>query len=452
MILKSRSVLKGFLLAFLAASVTACSGGSGGSGTAGNTGGNNTDTDKQKPEPVTLTFFEPSSGASVDWFMGLYGNDIQKKFPHIKVEFKFAQKINDKTVGLQEMIASGSNDIDVIVTSVGSLIPTIIDNGLEFDHSELIKNNKYDMSKLDPTPIQLLQELSGGRILGLPVGTTANTLVYNKDLFDKFGVEYPKDGMTWDEVYNLAVKMTRTDSGVNYRGFVASHSHVALVNQFSASYVDPVTKKALFSSNPDWAKHSQNLKRFHEIPGNEVDAKTVGLAHAQFTTEKTAAMYVNSLDATFLNPQTFGINMDAISMPVYKELPGVGSQLYPNYFSIINSSKKKDAAFQVLAYLSSEEWQLERAKKGFTPIVKSETVRNAIGQDLPYLKGKNAKAFTPANPAKPSKLTEFNASANSLFLAELRKYIIGDVDLNTMLRKTDEVVNAKIAESKTTAK
>ncbi|MDF2662335.1 MAG: extracellular solute-binding protein family 1 [Paenibacillus sp.] len=447
--MKTKNAWNLIWLPLLAVSLTAC--GSGPSGKDADTSQSAASplpgAAPKQPEPVTLTFFEPSSGRSVEWFMDLYGNAIQKKFPHVKVEFKYTQKINDKNVGLQEMIASGSNDIDVIVTSVGSFIPAIIDNGLTFDHSELIKTNKYDLSLLDPTPIQLLQELSGGGLLGLPVGATANALVYNKDLFDKFGVSYPKDGMTWDEVYDLAVKLTRKDGEIQYRGFVASHSHVALVNQFSASYVDPVTKKALMNADPNWAKHSQNLKRFHQIPGNEVNASTVGLAHAQFTVEKTAAMYVNSLDATFLNPQTYGINMDAVSMPEYKELPGIGSQLYPTYFSIINTSKKKEAAFQVLAYLTSEEWQLERAKQGFTPIVKSQAVRNAVGQDIPYLQGKNAKAFTPAKPAKPSKLTEFNATANSLFLTELRKYIIGDIDLNTMLRNTDEQINAKIAEA-----
>jgi multiple sugar transport system substrate-binding protein len=261
-------------------------------------------------------------------------------------------------------------------------------------------------------------------------------------------VPFPKDGMTWDETFELAKKMTRKEDNVQYRGFVASHSHMALVNQLSASYVDPQTHKALFVSDPRWAKHAQNLRRFHEIPGNEVDAKTVGAAHTQFTVEKTAAMYVNSLDATFLNPDTYGIDMDAVSLPEYSDLRGVGSQLYPTYMSVINSSKNKDAAFEVIACMTSEEYQLIRAKRGLTPIHKSQAVRNALGQDLPYLQGRNPKAFVPQKPAAPSKLTEFNTMANTQFLLELRKYLIGEVDLNTMLRQTDEVVNQKIAEMK----
>jgi len=400
------------ILVMVSAMLSAC-GGAGGSGSSGSSSGGDASGKQEAAspaptakEPVTLTFFESSSGRSVQWFMDLYGNSIEKKFPNVKVDFKFTQKVNDKNIGLKEMIASGDNNIDVIVTSTGSFIPTIMDNGLQFDHSELIKKTKFDLSRLDPTPIQLMQELSGGGILGLPVTATANTLVYNREIFNKFGVSYPKDGMTWDEVYELAKKLTRKDNDISYRGFVASYSHVALVNQLSASYVDPATDKTLFSSDPRWAKHAQNLRRFFEIPGNEVDAKSVGGAHVQFTVDKVAAMYVNSLDATFLNPATFGIDMDAVQMPEYSDLRGVGSQLYPTYFSIINTSKKKEEAFEVIAWLTSEEWQLERAKQGFTPIVTSAKVRDAIGQDLPYLQGRNAKAFLPAKPAAPSKLTE----------------------------------------------
>ncbi len=408
-----------------------------------------TETEKElePAEPVTITFYEGSSGRSKEWFMDLYGNDIEEKFPHVTTEFRYMQQVNDKMVGLAELIASGENNIDIVITSTGSIIPHLIESGLAYDHSELIAKHNYDLSKINSTPIEQLKALTNGQIVGLPITATANALVYNVDLFDQFGVEYPQDGMFWDEVYDLAVRMTRTADGRQYRGFAASHSHVALVNQLSASYVDPETKQALFATDPRWVTHSQNMKRFHDIPGNEVDASTVGAAHAQFYSEQIAAMYVNSLDATWLDPAKGVPNADAVQMPFYKELPGVGSQLYPTYFSVTSTSKKKDEAFQVIAWLTSDEYQMERAKRGFTPISTNPAVREAIGADLPYLEGKNPQAFLPQNPAAPSILTPYNAMANLEFLLKLREYMIGEIDdVNTMLRETAEIVNAKIAE------
>lgn len=48
----------------------------------------------------------------------------------------------------------------------------------------------------------------GDNILGLPVGYTTHVLYYNKDLFDKAGVEYPTDEWTWQAAADAAAKIT----------------------------------------------------------------------------------------------------------------------------------------------------------------------------------------------------------------------------------------------------
>lgn len=375
-----------------------------------------------------------------------FGNAIEKKFPNIKVNFVFGTKVNDKFYGLPEMLAAGENNIDVLMTSVSSFIPTVLNNGLQYDMSGLIKQNNYNLSKLEQGPVELMRQISGGGLYGLPVTASAATLVYNRAIFDKFGVAYPKDGMTWDETYELARKLTRTDNGVAYRGFVVSFEHLALTNQLSASYIDPKTIKAIFDSDDKWGKHSRNIQRFFQIPGNEVDASSITLSsmHKAFTVDQTAAMYVNAVDPSFLNPGPNSLNLDAVTLPVYNDLPGVGSQLYPSFFSVTSTSKHKDEAFQVIAWLTGDEFQTERAKKGFLPVVTSPAVRSALGQDVAYLKGRNSQAFLPKQAASPSLLTKFNSIANVEFQSQIYKYVLGKSDLNTMLRSTTEEVNKKI--------
>jgi ABC-type glycerol-3-phosphate transport system substrate-binding protein len=398
-------------------------------------------------EPITLTFLEPSTGRSKEWFMEPFGDAIEKKFPNIKVNFVFGTKVNDKYYGLPEMLVAGENNIDVLMTSVGSFIPNVLDNGLQYDMSGLIKQNNYDLSKLENGPIDLMRQISGGGLYGLPVSASTATLIYNRAIFDKFGVAYPKNGMSWDETYELARKVTRTDNGKAYRGFVVSFEHLALTNQLSASYIDPKTNKAMFNSDDKWAKHSQNFQRFFQIPGNEVDDKTITLSsmHKAFTVDQTAAMYVNAFDPSILNPGPDKLDLDAVTLPQYSDLPGVGSQLYPSYFSVTNMSKHKEEAFQVIAWLTGDEFQMERAKKGFLPVVKSPSVRNALGQDVVYLKGRNAKAFLPEKAASPSLQSKFNRTADVEFQSQIYTYVLGKVDLNTMLRTTTEEVNKKIA-------
>lgn len=51
-----------------------------------------------------------------------------------------------------------------------------------------------------------------GRQYGYPCNTSADILVYNKNVFDHFGVPYPTGLMTWPEFFELAEKVNRPTS------------------------------------------------------------------------------------------------------------------------------------------------------------------------------------------------------------------------------------------------
>jgi multiple sugar transport system substrate-binding protein len=51
------------------------------------------------------------------------------------------------------------------------------------------------------------------------IDTGSVVMFYNKALFDKFGVAYPKDGWTYEDFLSTVAKMTKTDGGTKYFGF-----------------------------------------------------------------------------------------------------------------------------------------------------------------------------------------------------------------------------------------
>ncbi|TMV47278.1 carbohydrate ABC transporter substrate-binding protein [Paenibacillus mesophilus] len=407
----------------------------------------------QAPEPVTLTFFTPVGGATPEKFMSEYGNAIQKKFPHVTT--KFVNVDTAKKILLPELLAAGEQ-IDVIYASVGMIHENVLKNGLAYDMTELAKLNNLDLGKFEPSTIDLIRQISGGALYGIPTSTGYASIVYNKDLFDKFGEAYPANGMTWDELLQKARKMTRNDGGVQYRGFVASFNHLALTNQLSASFDDPKTEKSLINSD-NWSKHVQNLARFYDIPGNEVTTTTAALTAQNnfFVKDRVAAMYANVFPLTYLDPDnaaTKGMNLDAVSLPEYSDRKGVGSQPYPAFFSLTSISKKKEAAFQVIAWLASEEFQLAQSRKGIQTALKNDKVRSEFGKEFPYLSGKNVSAFMPPKPASPSVVTLYNSVAAASFMTTVHKIVSKQLDVNTGLRQAEEETNKKIAEMKTAAK
>src|SRR5690606_17655071 len=95
---------------------------------------------------------------------------------------------------------------------------------LQYDIEDLIKKHNYDLNRLEPGVVEGMRGLTAsGKLYGLPTNDSGSLVVlYNRDLFDRFGQDYPVDMMTWDEIYQVAQRMTRVEDNVIYRGFITS--------------------------------------------------------------------------------------------------------------------------------------------------------------------------------------------------------------------------------------
>jgi multiple sugar transport system substrate-binding protein len=245
----------------------------------------------------------------------------------------------------------------------------------------------------------------------------------------------------------LAKQLTREEGGVQYRGFFASISHLARLNQLSYRTVDPATNKATLD-NDNWKAFMNNIVRFYELPGYKMDANLTFVTNKRnkFIQEKSVAMWL-PVSTQHTAQELADLNWDIASFPVDKQKPGVGPQPYPNAFWLTSISKQKDEAFQAIAYLASESFQLPGVKRGeFVSALKSETLRKSFGQESDLYKGKNSKAMLPAAFAPAVPITRFNSIAESNLLTAFNDIILGKKDVNTALRSAEEASNKKMQE------
>ncbi|TNJ63997.1 extracellular solute-binding protein [Paenibacillus hemerocallicola] len=434
-------------LKFLAAAsgligmLTACSGGAAGTEPSVGSDAKTSpaaEAAKAANEPAELVFYNTSNGWTKERFMEEYGDPIAKKFPNYTI--KFITQENSQT--FPNLLAAGET-VDIMLASVG-LTPTFLLNyGAQSDISDLIKKFGYDLSRLEPSMVDIQRQLAGGGIYGLPVTNSSAALFYNKDLFDKFGVAYPKDGMTWDELYALAQKMTRQDGGVQYRGLTIAFQHLMFLNQLSAPHVDGTTNKALFTADK-FVRSFENLARFYKIPGNE-------LPNNKFNLGTQREPFYKSLDiAMFLSLSgsgtTFGdMNWDAVQLPFLADAPNVGPQAYPNYFYITSMSKKRDAAFQVLDYVTSLDYQTWLAERGAFPVIRDPAkLMEKFGASNPIYKGKRVSSLVPGKFAVPTMKTRYQDITDKEVLEALGQYAAGK-DVNTALREAAERADKAIA-------
>lgn len=384
---------------------------------------------------LELVFLYPPSGTD-ELFMSRFGEQIQKKFPQYTL--KFIPRQSDNYAAL----LGGKQPIDIMIAALNSTGTYLTGMGLESDISDLIKKYNYDLNKIEPTMIEIQRRMANGGIYGLPYTTGAMAFLYNKDLFDKFGVQYPRDNMTWDDLYELARRMTRTDGGISYRGIVIGFAHVIRSNQLSAPYFDPKTNKALFTDDR-FVQSFTNIARFYKIPGMELPNNKYSEQADLFLKEQRVAMMIHTGGYVPRTAEALK-NWDIAAVPTLKEKPGVSLQAGPDYMYITNRSAQRDAAFQVLAYITSEEYQEWMARNlAFSPVLKdSKKVMQNFGANIPGIQGKNVQALI--QPHAPMALaTPFTANANTEMNNALNAFSAGK-DVNTALREAAERIDKLI--------
>jgi len=421
--------------------IAACSGGKQGN-EAVQAPKDQSDSVVEKPAatgPQELTISSAASGPDEKTFNEMYGNSIRKKFPDLKLTYIQ----NTKGSTMPDMIAAKTK-IDIVFDSI-AFSAAFRDYGIHVDMTPFLTARKMDLGKFEPTTIEFQKRVGNGAVYSLPVWTATAGLFYNKDLFDKFGVEYPKDGLTWSELLDLAKRLTRNEGGVQYVGYVTSIAAQANTNQLGLKYIDAKTGKAQID-HADWTGLMQSLIPFFQIPGMKwtTENTTVAAMRAMFEKDRTAAMYTNFSGGT--PPED--MNWDVVQVPSHEKAPGIGPQSYPAYISLTSLSQNKELAMDVIQYLVSEEFQLENTRGGRATTLNNKDILSNYGQGLAKFKGKNITAMFPAKRAPIGDYSEESNAAATAFSNAFVKIITNQADVNTALREANEITNQKIEELK----
>ncbi|TMV47738.1 extracellular solute-binding protein [Paenibacillus mesophilus] len=388
--------------------------------------------DENKPivaEPVTLTLYMPAAFPIQEYIVSA----VKKKYPHITLQpvVRGAGKLP------QELVSAGSFP-DLIYQST-PWYAELLDLNLLHDLNELVKKNKLDLAKLDPLALDAIKMWGAkGELYALPFYRNFGVLYYNKDLFDKFGVSYPKDGMTWEEAAELARKVTRTDGGTEYRGLDASGTYEG-VSQMSANFVNEAGKANLQAES--FVAALNNLKTIYGIPGNKR-----GKNMQDFYKGTVAMSAFWNVLGNFEDMYKKGtpMNWDMVAMPTYKQAPGRSYQVDSHNLSISTLSKHKEAAFQVIAYLTSKEVQAEIVKDGYVSALTDPELEKTFGSNMQSLKGKNIQAIFKLKSAPLYKVTKYDPTAQEFLEKALNEVLTDGKDVNTALREANEKANQKI--------
>jgi multiple sugar transport system substrate-binding protein len=393
--------------------------------------------DNENNQPVVLTLYQKGAKLSDEEFRTMIVEPVKQKYPHITIELIRTGKNNEPA----DLVASGQLP-DMAFVSPGALTEfqklQVTD-----DMSPYVKKYNLDLNKFDQNPFTTIYNICGaGKLCALPFSINPGAMFYNKDIFDKFAVPYPKDGMTWDDAIEVARKVTRLSDGVQYKGLNTGQIGW-IATQLSTPRVDPATNMANLLHN-DFQIMLQKFKEINDIPGN----KRSGDAVNGFLQTQDTAMLTYLLGGTIgplveMHRAGKAFNWDMVSIPTFKEAPKKSYHSDAHLLMMSAKSPHKDEVFKVMQVLTDTPNQTKITQYGRVTSLNDSTVKRRFGELEPALKGKNIQAIYINEPANVP-YHEYNELVNNALADALRDIMNGTKDVNTALRDAQDAANAAI--------
>lgn len=397
-------------------------------------------------DPATLTFFSGAAGTMNEaQFEEYVKGPVSKKYSHISLEFI----LTGKGTTINDLITSGQTP-DLITNGPASIF-AYNQLALTADVTPLANKHQFDLGRIDQSVLDFMRAYSDNKgIYAIPFMNGTPVLFYNKDIFDKFGLDYPRDRMTWEQIHDIGVRVTRTEDGVQYRAMeFLAHLYY---NQLSANYIDPATQKSNFNS-PEWKRLFETIDKFYKIPGSEFVSLVYSQHEEWFLKDRILAMFnspfnniFNGISSNEDAKNTF--NWDLVTMPVFADKPNLGAAPIPNYVMITSTSKNQDAGFLVVETILSDEVQGMLSRNGIIPVLKSQSIKDEFLKDVEFSKGKNLAAIFALDRAPVRVPSEYDGAVQGILKNIQNDLHSGKKDINTALREAEEAANQVIEAEK----
>ncbi len=338
-------------------------------------------------------------------------------------------------------LKSSSETVPDLILMYTWQLPHLEEHAWAYDLEPLIKRYDFDLETIESAAIDLVRASNVENLLiALPVASDFGALYYNKDIFDKFHVSYPKDQMTWPELIELAKRVTAAADGIQYGGFGFAGLSVDMMFA-SLPFVDPETERAVVHTE-QWSKLFQYAKELYDIPGN---GQMILGAENYFMNQKTLAMM---MAPNLLKELRDEFNWDLAAMPILEEAPDTGRAPFGLALAVTKQSEKKEQAIQIISSVLSEEAQMEMARNGRPGVIRSSSWMNVFGENLPHLEGKHVQAAFSSTPIRPLTVTRYDQTAQQIMQQAIIAYAEQGMDIDVVLQMAEEQINRYIDELK----
>lgn len=389
------------------------------------------------------------------YFFNQYGDLFAMQYPDIDVEIVSTNSIYsgnngeviDYNKAVRDFIDKEQPDIVMLGTDNYA---KMAEDGKLMELDSLIEQDKYKIDNIYPALIEMLKEKGGGKLYGLSPTFYGNTIFYNADLFKKHGVELPHDGMTWQDILDLARRFpTDGDEKSRIYGFGTNYGMTVsnLVSQIASA-------EGLIDVNPDTLKvtvDTDSWKRVYKLALDSFEANAVynpkdggfmGGSMEEYYQSQLFLMgrMAMTVDGVYLlqnikevknslkDYKPFEVGMAA--GPVDPADPETTRNIYfSDIFAIRAGSPNADAAWDFLKFINGEDF----AK------VKSRTLNNGLLSRMGYNKefdGHSLEVFYKLKPKTSEDMSSRMDKIPTEFYSAYQPIVDREINLVTEKKKS----------------
>lgn len=348
--------------------------------------------------------------------------NFEKEHPGTKLEIQL-QTFDKRDAQISAALAAGSGPDIVLITpdqaatylKVGGLLP--VDDAVSKSRDQLY-------------PSALKAATFSDKTYGVPIFQNIFTTAYNTKVFTDAGLALPR---TWSDILSAAPVLARR--GVAVMDYVGNPeqtlnmSFYPLVWQAGGRIFSQDGKDVAFDS-PEGVAALQFLVDLKKAGGLPADAATEGVAieGSPMAAGKVGIRQLTSLPEVGQLRAALGKQNVVLGAPIIGKNPATYGSPGLLALTSINKSKNRDAAYQVLEYLSSAAFQKSLIGAAGNFPVRKDVQLDKSTPDLTAMQ----TALTTANPGEPSPASR---QVMTILAPHVQAALRGDVSPEDALKK-----------------
>lgn len=306
---------------------------------------NNTESEPQK---VTLKFEQFSGSGDTEEYLKKMIEEYNKVYPNVTVELQTIG-YNDYFNQLMAKVAGGSAP-DIYELNYENFV-SYAKKGVLLPLDDIIKETGFDTSKYNAMALNAFKV--DNTQYGLPNSFSNVLLFYNKDLFDRAGVDYPTNDWDWNDVLEAARKIRALDENTfgYYRPVTFNELYKAVKQNGGNLFNDDMTQFTINTpENRETVQYMVDMvKKYNVMPTEE---QLAGMGDWDLFKAGRIGMIVTGVWAFNDFAKNCDFEWDVAVEPGNK---AKATHFFSNGYVISKDTKVADTAFEFASFISSSK-------------------------------------------------------------------------------------------------